>query len=70
VLVAGGDPDGMEAQHPQTTEARLYEPSTGRWRKAPATPTALGACQGVLLEDGTVLVIGAEGPAFRFYPGR
>jgi hypothetical protein len=70
VLVAGGDPDGMEVQPFQVTEARIYEPSTGKWRKAPSTPSALGASQGVLLEDGTVLVIGADGPVFRFYPGR
>jgi hypothetical protein len=68
VLVAGGGGDSIEAESDTTREARLYNPATNRWRKAPAMPLAPGRSTGVLLADGSVLVAG-DGGFLRYYPG-
>ena len=58
VLIAGGGGMQMESRSPIVRAARLYVPATSTWSKVPKMPAARTGATGVLLEDGSVLVIG------------
>jgi N-acetylneuraminic acid mutarotase len=65
VLVVGGaDPDA--AEQPSTTAER-YDVEADRWDDAPPPPISFVRHTATLLEDGSVLFIGAQGAA-RFVP--
>jgi Kelch motif len=79
VLVAGGGGMLVESQSSIVRTARRYDPATRRWVRLPKMPLAKTGATAVLLDDGSVLVIGggtARDPyddsrsTFRFTPSR
>lgn len=60
VLVAGGGGMLMESRTPVVRAARLYDPTTNTWSKVPKMPVARTGATAVLLDDGSVLVIGGH----------
>ena len=60
VLVAGGGGMQMESRMPIVRVARLYDAATNTWSKVPKMPVARTGATGVLLDDGSVLVVGGH----------
>ncbi len=67
VLVAGGSTLGCGSLC-FSASAELYDPATGTWTPTGAMGTARGDQQGVLLQDGRVLVVGDDGSAELYDP--
>ncbi|OGO57221.1 MAG: hypothetical protein A2V85_06975 [Chloroflexi bacterium RBG_16_72_14] len=68
VLVAGGNNAGMEVEGGTSLAARLYDPATDAWTKLPKVPEPGASGAGILLADGSVMIIVGRS-VMRFIPG-
>jgi hypothetical protein len=68
VLLAGGTNAGMEVGGGTSLAARLYDPATEAWLKLPKVPKPGASGTGILLADGSVLIVVGR-TMVRFIPG-